>query len=180
MSIRIKYAYLHGQVWMYRRNYPEDVALVLGSKALKRSLKTSDPKMAKTRSLEINGTYEEQVIKARGGISTMTAPPQSGPPAQGLGENWDGVNKQTVARLRAALEPSGLRRFSGTKRTSAKVGILPKSTLGSGPWRCVLGTTNQAGIPSGRSIASTPTFQCPSEAVTRDGPFLKPSHCCQR
>jgi hypothetical protein len=56
-----------------------------------------------------------------------------GLPAQGLGENWDGVNKQTVARLRAALEPSGLRRFSGTKRTSAKVGILPKSTLGSGP-----------------------------------------------
>lgn len=84
MSIRIKYAYLHGQVWMFRRNYPEDVALVLGSKALKRSLKTSDPKMAKTRSLEINATYEEQVIKARGGISTMTALPQSGLPDQGL------------------------------------------------------------------------------------------------
>ena len=53
----------------------------------------------------------------------------SGLPAQGLGENWDGVNKQTVARLRAALEPSGLRRFSGTKRTSAKVGDLAKIYL---------------------------------------------------
>ena len=53
----------------------------------------------------------------------------SGLPAQGLGENWDGVNKQTVARLRAALEPSGLRRFSGTKRTSAKVVDLAKIYL---------------------------------------------------
>ena len=129
MSIRIKYAYLHGQVWMFRRNYPEDVALVLGSKALKRSLKTSDPKMAKTRALEINAAYEEQVIKARGGISTMTALPKSGLPAQGLGGNWDGVNKQTVARLRAALEASGVKGFSGTKRTSAKVGDLAKTYL---------------------------------------------------
>ena len=45
-----------------------------------------------------------------------------GLPAQGLGE-------PTVARLRAALEPSGLRRFSGTKRTSAKVVDLAKIYL---------------------------------------------------
>ena len=31
MSIKIKYAYQNGQVWMYRRNYPEDVRLVLNS-----------------------------------------------------------------------------------------------------------------------------------------------------
>jgi hypothetical protein len=42
MSAQIKYAYLKDQTWLYRRNYPVDVALVLGSAALKQSLKTSD------------------------------------------------------------------------------------------------------------------------------------------
>ncbi|SEQ89040.1 Phage integrase family protein [Loktanella sp. DSM 29012] len=129
MSIRIKYAYLHGQVWMFRRNYPADVALVLGSKALKRSLKTSDPKVAKARSLEVNAIYEEQVSKARSGINVMTATAQSGSPAEGLGAGWDGITKQTVARLRASLEASGTTGFTGTKRTSAKVGDLAKTYL---------------------------------------------------
>ena len=42
MSIRIKYAYQTGQVWMYRRNYPQDVRQLLGTQALKQSLKTAE------------------------------------------------------------------------------------------------------------------------------------------
>ena len=40
MSAQIRYAYLKGQTWLYRRNYPKDVAALLGQKALKQSLKT--------------------------------------------------------------------------------------------------------------------------------------------
>ena len=52
MSIKIKYAYLKDQTWLYRRNYPKDVALVLGKPALKRSLKTGDPKTAAGRAAD--------------------------------------------------------------------------------------------------------------------------------
>lgn len=87
MSIRIKYAYLHGQVWIYRRNYPEDLALVLGSQALKRSLKTSDPKLAKARAIEVNATYEGQVTKVRSGVAGLVSAPQSAPPQGALVAN---------------------------------------------------------------------------------------------
>ena len=42
--MRTKYAYLNGQTWLYRRNYPKDVAIVLGGPTQKRSLETGDPK----------------------------------------------------------------------------------------------------------------------------------------
>ncbi|MDU8914145.1 hypothetical protein [Aestuariicoccus sp. MJ-SS9] len=48
MSARIKYAYLKGKTWLYRRNYPADVALALGVQALKQSLKTGDGSVRRT------------------------------------------------------------------------------------------------------------------------------------
>lgn len=43
MSARIRDAYLKGHTWLYRRNYPKDVALALSQRALKQSLKTGEP-----------------------------------------------------------------------------------------------------------------------------------------
>jgi hypothetical protein len=77
MSIRIKYAYLSGQVWLYRRNYPEVVQLALGSQALKQSLKTGDAKLARQRALEVNARYEDLVTKTRG--RGRGCPAQRGP-----------------------------------------------------------------------------------------------------
>ena len=42
MSASIKYAYLKGHTWLYRRHYPRDVTVVTGVAALKQSLKTGD------------------------------------------------------------------------------------------------------------------------------------------
>jgi hypothetical protein len=67
MSIRIKYAYQTDQVWMYRRNYPKDVQLVLGSQALKQSLKTADPRLARQRVNEVDTHYESIVATTRSG-----------------------------------------------------------------------------------------------------------------
>jgi hypothetical protein len=48
-------AYLKEQTWLYRRNHPKDVAIVLGTPAaLKRSLKTVGPKQAAARASELN------------------------------------------------------------------------------------------------------------------------------
>lgn len=71
MLTKIKYAYLKDQTWMYRRNYPRDVALLLGSGALKRSLKTSDPKVARARAAEINVEYGSTVDRIRQGIAEV-------------------------------------------------------------------------------------------------------------
>ena len=54
MSAHIKYAYLKGHTWLYRRNWPKDVALVLGQQALKQSLKTRDISTARVRAAEVN------------------------------------------------------------------------------------------------------------------------------
>ena len=53
MSVRIQYAYLKQQTWLYRRNYPVEMQGVLGA-ALKQSLKTGDAKVAKVRAAEVN------------------------------------------------------------------------------------------------------------------------------
>ena len=53
-SAPIRYAYLKGHTWLYRRNYPVDVALALGAQALKQSLKTSDRNTARVRAAEVN------------------------------------------------------------------------------------------------------------------------------
>lgn len=55
MSVRIQYAYLKQQTWLFRRNYPVEMQAVLGA-ALKQSLKTGDAKVAKVRAAEVNAT----------------------------------------------------------------------------------------------------------------------------
>ncbi len=65
--MRIPYAYLKQQTWLYRRNYPKALQPLLGQ-ALKQSLKTGDAKEAKVRAAEVNAKFEEIVAKAREGI----------------------------------------------------------------------------------------------------------------
>lgn len=66
MSVRIQYAYLKQQCWLYRRNYPKELQAVLGQ-AFKQSLKTGDARVAKARAAEVNAKYEEIVAKAKAG-----------------------------------------------------------------------------------------------------------------
>lgn len=66
MSVRIQYAYLKQQCWLYRRNYPKDLQPILGQ-AYKQSLKTGDARVAKARAAEVNAKYEEIVAKAKAG-----------------------------------------------------------------------------------------------------------------
>ena len=74
MSIRIQYAYLKQQTWLYRRNYPAELQPMLGS-AFKQSLKTGDARLAKARAAEVNAKYEEIVTKARAGVVTQKPEP---------------------------------------------------------------------------------------------------------
>jgi hypothetical protein len=66
MSVRIQYAYLKQQTWLYRRNYPKEIQPVLGQ-AYKQSLKTGDARVAKARAAEVNAKYEEIITKAKAG-----------------------------------------------------------------------------------------------------------------
>ena len=66
MSVRIQYAYLKQQTYLYRRNYPRELQSILGA-ALKQSLRTGDARVAKKRAAEINAKFEEIVTKARAG-----------------------------------------------------------------------------------------------------------------
>jgi integrase len=74
MSVRIQYAYLKQQTYLYRRNYPADLQPLLGS-AFKQSLKTGDARLAKARAAEVNAKYEEIVAKARAGVVTLKPEP---------------------------------------------------------------------------------------------------------
>ena len=102
MSIRIKYAYLKDHTWMYRRNYPDDVRLVVGAQALKQSLRTSDPRVARARAAEVNTRYEEIVATARERgrdvQELLTVPPTAPAPATPE-EAW----RSATEALRAAL-----------------------------------------------------------------------------
>lgn len=64
--MRIPYAYLKQQTWLYRRTYPKDLQPILGS-SLKQSLKTGDAKLARQRAAEVNAKFEEIVSKTRNG-----------------------------------------------------------------------------------------------------------------
>lgn len=66
MSVRIQYAYLKQQTWLYRRNYPRELQAVLGQ-AMKQSLKTGDARVARARAAEVNAKYEEVIAKAKVG-----------------------------------------------------------------------------------------------------------------
>jgi integrase len=95
MSNRIRYAYLKQQTWLYRRNYPKDVALVLGVAAFKQSLKTSDPKLAGARAAEVNTLYEATVEQARSGLKVRITDPA-----------WAASPADALANLRITLDTS--------------------------------------------------------------------------
>src|SRR6056297_2498337 len=95
----IKYAYLKGQTWLYRRNYPKDVAPVLGSRALKQSLKTGDVKTARSRAAEVNAKYEELVRKVRNGAEDLLSDAESHVNAPA----WAEASKTALASLRSTL-----------------------------------------------------------------------------
>lgn len=104
----IKYAYLKGQTWLYRRNYPKDVAPVLGSRALKQSLKTGDVKTARFRAAEVNAKYEELVRKVRNGAEDVLSDAESGSGAFEWGkpiENRPRGSPEHSGGLRADLVP---------------------------------------------------------------------------
>ena len=69
MSIRIKYANLHHQTWIYRRTYPKDVATMLGKANLKQTLRTSDASVARKRVRELDAKFDEWVEKVRSGAA---------------------------------------------------------------------------------------------------------------
>lgn len=66
MSVRIQYAYLKQQTWLFRRNYPKELQGLLGQ-AMKQSLKTGDARVARARAAEDNAKYEEVIAKAKQG-----------------------------------------------------------------------------------------------------------------
>lgn len=81
MSVRIQYAYLKQQTWLYRRNYPKEFQAVLGQ-AMKQSLKTGDARVARARAAEVNAKYEEVIAKAKQGqVVEKPAPVVVVPPA---------------------------------------------------------------------------------------------------
>ena len=118
MSAQIRYAYLKGQTWLYRRNYPKDVAALLGQKALKQSLKTGDLKLARKRAAEVNTQYERTVEEALSGA--LSLPSSSG---------WSRHSEEALARLRDSLQHSEQAGF--TKK-------VPKDTTVENASRCYL------------------------------------------
>ena len=102
-SARIRYAYLKGQTWLYRRNYPKEVAALLGQQALKQSLKTSDAKVARQRAAEVNTRYEETVGQVLSGALSL---PQRDAPSDASTSEWATPSELALARLRATLEHS--------------------------------------------------------------------------
>ncbi len=95
MSAQIRYAYLKGQTWLYRRNYPKDVAALLGQRALKQSLKTGDVKLARKRVAEINAQYEKTVEEALSGALSLPS-----------GKGRSSHSEKALARLRDSLRHS--------------------------------------------------------------------------
>ncbi len=84
MSAHIRYAYLKGHTWLFRRNYPVDVALALGAQALKQSLKTSDRNTARVRAAEVNAQFEILVEQVR----SQAEESLSAPEVNGLSPEW--------------------------------------------------------------------------------------------
>ncbi|WP_135505221.1 DUF6538 domain-containing protein [Roseovarius aestuariivivens] len=120
----IKYAYLKGQTWLYRRNYPVDVAPVLGARALKQSLKTGDVKLARSRAAEVNAKYEDLVRRVRSGAEDVLSDAETGSEAF----EWTEASKSPLAALRSTLEASGPVAFHG-KTPSPTVSELSRTYL---------------------------------------------------
>ena len=100
MSASIKYAYLKGHTWLYRRHYPRDVTVVTGTPALKQSLKTGDPTTARVRAAQMNASFEAQVQAIRTGAERAAELP-----------GWVDHPEAALGHLRATLEASGGVRF---------------------------------------------------------------------
>ncbi len=120
----IKYAYLKGQTWLYRRNYPKDVVPVIGARALKQSLKTGDVKTARTRAAEVNAKYEDLVRQARNGAEDILSHAQTG---KGQIE-WGEASKAALSSLRSALAAEGTIAFPG-KTAAPTVAELSRTYL---------------------------------------------------
>lgn len=118
MSAQIKYAYLKDHTWIFRRNYPEAVALLLGSRALKRSLKTSDLRTAQARAVEVNAVFERQV---QGALEGATQPTPDG-------SAWANPSRELLAHLRGTLAASDVD-FSVVEPEVVELGSLCRSYL---------------------------------------------------
>ncbi len=122
--MRIPYAYLKQQTWLYRRNYPKALQPVLGQ-ALKQSLKTGDAKEAKVRAAEVNALYESIVAKAREGIvqgrpePVKVAPPVFAPSNPVIGRETVKVLAQDYLAVR-----SDQLRHGGFKSVRFSIGLL--------------------------------------------------------
>jgi integrase len=114
-SATIRYAYLKGQTWLYRRNYPKDVAALLGQQALKQSLKTSDAKVARQRAAEVNTRYEETLRQVLRGASTL---PQAN---ISNGADWSTPSELALTRLRSTLQHAEPVRYQVKPRSSLTV-----------------------------------------------------------
>jgi len=129
--MRIAYAYLKQQTWLYRRNYPKALQPLLGQ-ALKQSLKTGDAKVAKARAAEVNATYEEIVAKAKRGVVEET--PVTPVAAPVFKKVCPVIGRSKVADLAREYlnERSDQLRHGGFKSVRFSVGLLV-SFLGSRP-----------------------------------------------
>lgn len=112
MSASIKYAYLKGHTWLYRRHYPRDVALVTGTTAVKQSLKTGDPVTARVRAAELNARFEVQVESVRNHAEATLALP-----------GWAEQPEAALDHLRATLDASGATMVFSRPTVIEKVGI---------------------------------------------------------
>ena len=102
MSAQIKYAYLKDRTWLYRRNWPKDVALVLGSAAMKQSLKTGNVSTARVRAAEVNASFERCVSEVREQAEDALSATQ----VSRSNPEWSAASQTALQHLRATLEHS--------------------------------------------------------------------------
>lgn len=103
MPNKIKYAYLKDQTWMYRRNYPKDVSMLIGVRALKQSLKTGDLRVARARAAEVNVSFEATVSRVRTGIMGCPGVAQSTTEDKGTQLHDLGSTRDALRHLRDTL-----------------------------------------------------------------------------
>ena len=84
----IKYATLKQSTWQYRRHYPTDVKALLGKAAFKKSLRTSDAKLAASRVAELNLHFQDTVERIRAGLA-----------AKDHTHNWQAKMAQTISEV---------------------------------------------------------------------------------
>jgi integrase len=120
MSIKIQYTYLSGQTWMYRRNYPVDIKPLVGTDALKRSLKTSDPRLARRRVDEVDRSYDQIVSEARSGVTSVSVKE---------GHSWEKAAMEAAQKLRSAIGSLGHIESASPATRQPLVGDLARDYL---------------------------------------------------